>query len=194
MKNEPQEAAGGGGRGAPRAPPSSHLVVGLLAVLLALLLALPSATAGAVPAIASVAPSSPPLINAHLLLAVRLVLQPPHPSPAAQPLHLSLRLSCASPAARLTQNRDVELVPPSRSPSASASPSLHRGLGPALGLWSAETTFAVEMARAARQCRLSAFDKESGVRLGSKAFTLPGTGEVRGRGRRLAHLLMEWRR
>lgn len=170
-----------------RAP--SHLVVGLLTVLLALLLPLPSVTAGAAAATASCGPSSPPLINAHLLLAVRLMLQHPHSSMPSQPTHfLSLRLSCASPSAHLTQNRDMELMPSPLSPS--ASPSAHHGLEPALDLWSAETTFAVEMPRASRQCRLSAFDKKSGARLGSKALTLPGTGEVKG-GRRLAWWVLE---
>ena len=156
-------------------------VIMLISVLLlAMLLPRPSsalpAAAAAATTVSSV-PSSPPLINAHLLLAVRIVAAQSAPSSSApRPIHLSLRLSCASPSARLTQNRDVELGPPSPWPS--PSPYRGLGLGPLPGLWSAETNFAVEMARTPRQCRLSAFDKESCVRLGSKAFTLPGTGKV----------------
>lgn len=154
------------------------MVMLLSVLLLALLLPRPSSAtpAPAAAATTSSVPSSPPLINAHLLLAVRIVAaQSPHSSSAPQPIHLSLRLSCASLSARLTQNRDVELGPPSPW---HPSPYRGLGLGPLPGLWSAETNFAVEMARTPRQCRLSAYDKESGVRLGSKAFTLPGTGEV----------------
>ncbi len=174
-----KEGKGGGGAGQAKRPPPRcflHLVVLLLFLYILL----------APPALAS----SPPLINAHLLLAIRVLL--PHPQPArmppprapassiTQPLHLSLRLTCNSPSARLTQHRDVVLplpLPPS-SPSPLEAGSSGSGSGSGSGGSApAEAIFTIERGWTPWQCRVSAFERETDLRVGTKAFTLPGTGE-----------------
>jgi hypothetical protein len=170
-------------------------------LLLLVLLLIPSLPSAAATAAAATASPPPPLINAHLLLAVRVVVVPSSTPPQQQqqqqqqqlPCRLTLRLVCSSPAARLTQHRDVVLLSPQPplQPAPEGASNNSSPIASSDGAATDEATFTVEMlARASWRCRVSAFYKATGMRVGTKAVTLPGTGSGT-QGRRNSSRMME---